>query len=235
MLYEVSIFDAVAREIAELSTLDSKASGFTLAADGNVYLLKNVNENISEVWKFDNFPAGNLSLVNEVTSLNKLESFTSHPNGNLYASDLKNLYEINLTDKTVGILKDYEVEAKGIDFNFFAEKNTEAVSTLKFELLQGITSVEEFSAVPAEYSLKQNYPNPFNPSTTIRFSLPEAGFVRLNVYNSLGEIVETLVSESLTAGVYKSTFKADNLPSGIYIYKIEAGRFVKSSKMILMK
>ncbi len=101
------------------------------------------------------------------------------------------------------------------------------------EIIQSIT-VEE-GTVPEEYSLMQNYPNPFNPSTTIQFSIPAEEFVSLSVFNSLGEKVSTLVSENLNAGTYKFDWNAADLPSGIYFYKLQAGGFVESKKMILMK
>jgi hypothetical protein len=100
-----------------------------------------------------------------------------------------------------------------------------------------ITSVEEINSgsIPNNYSLKQNYPNPFNPSTTIEFGIPESQFVKLAVYNLLGEQVGSLVNENLSAGNYKTTWNADDLPSGIYICKLVTGEFSLSNKMILLK
>lgn len=89
--------------------------------------------------------------------------------------------------------------------------------------------------IPSEYSLEQNYPNPFNPSTTIQFSIPEQSFVKLEVFNALGEKVTTLVSEELNAGSYKYGWNAEGLPSGIYFYKLQADNFVEAKKMILMR
>jgi hypothetical protein len=88
---------------------------------------------------------------------------------------------------------------------------------------------------PGEYTLYQNYPNPFNPSTTIEFTLPNTDFVTLRIYSILGEEVATLVSQRLSAGNYKYDWDASNLSSGIYFYKIEAGDFIQTQKMILMK
>ncbi|MEE9450823.1 MAG: T9SS type A sorting domain-containing protein, partial [Ignavibacteriaceae bacterium] len=81
----------------------------------------------------------------------------------------------------------------------------------------------------------QNYPNPFNPSTTIRFSLPKQTQLKLNLYNMLGELVETIAEGSYEVGNYKVTFNASNLPSGVYIYRIESSDFVQTKKMMLMK
>jgi hypothetical protein len=88
---------------------------------------------------------------------------------------------------------------------------------------------------PTDYVLEQNYPNPFNPSTTIKFGLPEKSDVVITVYNSLGAEVATLVNEVREAGSYEIQFNADNFSSGIYYYKIVAGSFVETKKMILLK
>jgi hypothetical protein len=89
--------------------------------------------------------------------------------------------------------------------------------------------------IPEKFELSQNYPNPFNPFTTIKYSLPESGNVKLNVYNLLGEQVAELVNGFKEAGVHTIKFNAENLISGLYIYKIESNGFVKSKKMTLIK
>jgi hypothetical protein len=91
------------------------------------------------------------------------------------------------------------------------------------------------STLPQNYSLKQNFPNPFNPSTKIKYSIPEMSIVTLTLFNLLGEEVTTLVNEEKTAGNYTVEFNAANLPSGIYFYRIQAGSFVETKKMVLMK
>ncbi len=104
--------------------------------------------------------------------------------------------------------------------------------------LSGVTSVEDednAAVTPTAYRLNQNYPNPFNPTTEISFSLPEAGKVRLDVYNVLGNKVTTLVNGQLNAGSHSITFDASLLPSGIYFYKIQANNFSAIKKMNLLK
>ncbi len=88
---------------------------------------------------------------------------------------------------------------------------------------------------PIEYSLEQNYPNPFNPSTLIKYSIPENGFVILDVYNLLGEKVSSLVNGVQEAGRYEINFDASNLASGIYVYSLKSGSFNSVKKMLLMK
>lgn len=97
------------------------------------------------------------------------------------------------------------------------------------------TSVDEKKSIPASFSLEQNFPNPFNPSTLISFSIPEAMNVKLVVRNSLGQEVQTLVDEFLSAGKYVKTFNAKNLVSGVYYYSLITPKGTLSKKMILAK
>lgn len=98
------------------------------------------------------------------------------------------------------------------------------------------TSVETFdAAIPTDYTLAQNFPNPFNPTTNIRFALPKSGNVKLTVYDAVGREVQTIVNNHLSAGTHTVEFKANNFASGVYLYKIEAGDFVKVNKMLLIK
>lgn len=94
---------------------------------------------------------------------------------------------------------------------------------------------EELSAAPVEFSLDQNYPNPFNPSTTIKYSIPEAGNIELKIYDILGNEVATLVNEVKAPGYYSADFNASALASGVYVYTIRANNFVQTKKMLLMK
>jgi len=110
--------------------------------------------------------------------------------------------------------------------------------------LSQITSVNDnnIGEIPETFSLAQNYPNPFNPSTKIRFSIPsvtlsgvEGSRVQLKVYDVLGNDVATVVNEEKPAGNYEVNFNASQLSSGIYFYKLQAGSFIQTRKMILIK
>jgi hypothetical protein len=101
-----------------------------------------------------------------------------------------------------------------------------------------LTSVEEPSAnrrPPGNFSLEQNYPNPFNPTTTIAFHLPASSFVTLKVFNSAGQEVASLVDRLLPAGNHRTEWNASSVPSGIYCYRIQAGSYSETKKLIVMR
>jgi hypothetical protein len=98
-----------------------------------------------------------------------------------------------------------------------------------------ITGVAQSLEVPAEFSLRQNYPNPFNPATTIAFDLPVHAVVSLKIYNSIGEEVATLVDGEMTPGRYSRVWDAGHVASGIYFYRLSAGEYVQTKKMVLMR
>jgi len=99
-----------------------------------------------------------------------------------------------------------------------------------------VTSVDNLSsAMPQEFHLNQNYPNPFNPSTSIKYAIMSNQFVQLKVYDVLGKEAATLVNEEKSAGTYEVNFNASQLSSGIYFYKLQAGSFISTKKMILIK
>jgi hypothetical protein len=104
--------------------------------------------------------------------------------------------------------------------------------TIRFEV---VTGVEEQRALPIALSLGQNYPNPFNPSTTIKFELPKSSVVKLSILDALGREVSVLVNEKRDAGVHEVKFDAVGLASGVYFYRMQAGSFVKSRKMLVIK
>ncbi|TKJ42444.1 hypothetical protein CEE37_01820 [candidate division LCP-89 bacterium B3_LCP] len=89
--------------------------------------------------------------------------------------------------------------------------------------------------LPEEYALDQNYPNPFNPATNISYSLPQSSYTQLQIYNLRGQLVATVVDGFRNAGYHEVTFDASGLASGLYIYHLQAGDFVDSGKMMLMK
>jgi len=92
--------------------------------------------------------------------------------------------------------------------------------------------------LPLHFELGQNFPNPFNPKTTIIFTVPEKSentLIQLQIFNHLGEKIKLLVDEEKEPGQYKVSFEGDNLPSGIYYYRMIAGEFTQTKKMILLR
>jgi len=123
------------------------------------------------------------------------------------------------TDKTVETGK-YFFRLKQLDFDGRYQYSNE---------------VEVDVTGPLTFALEQNYPNPFNPSTNIKYSVPEAGNVKLSVYNLVGEEVAVLVNELSQSGFFEVSFDASNLPSGTYLYKLQSANSVQTKKMMLLK
>jgi hypothetical protein len=94
---------------------------------------------------------------------------------------------------------------------------------------------ERSDEMPGDYILSNNYPNPFNPATKIKYSIPHSSLVQIRIFDVLGKELETLVNEEKPAGTYELTWNAAALPSGVYFYRIKAGSFIQTRKMILLK
>lgn len=137
-------------------------------------------------------------------------------NGNGTTTEMQSY---SYSDKNL-LTGNYSYRLKQIDFN----GNFEYSNIIEAE----VVAVNKFE-------LAQNYPNPFNPSTKITFSIPQAGNVKLSVYNLLGQDVKTLVNGFTSEGTHTVNFDASNLNSGVYIYKIEANNFTQTRKMTLIK
>ena len=105
--------------------------------------------------------------------------------------------------------------------------------TVKGDILTGVT--QNGTEIPTKYDLYQNYPNPFNPTTRIKFDLPKQSFVSIKLYDITGREVSKLVSQEYNAGSYTVDYNAASLSSGIYFYRIEAGSFVSTKRMMLIK
>ncbi len=104
---------------------------------------------------------------------------------------------------------------------------------LKYDTTVGVEKLAD--EVPQSFVLYQNYPNPFNPSTTIKFALPITSKVKVSIYNSPGQLIETLVDKEMQSGNHEVNFDASRLASGIYFYQLKAGAFIETKKMILLK
>lgn len=137
--------------------------------------------------------------------------------------------------KNVGVIPTDTVKA--LEFLAFSQGlETNNVTRFLDVKIDSIATSNDFDIdIPSVFSLDQNYPNPFNPSSTIQFGLPDESIVRLEVFNLLGQKVADLVNEQMTAGYHAVRFDASALASGIYIYRIQAGSFVQTKKMMLIK
>ncbi|MEJ2105076.1 MAG: T9SS type A sorting domain-containing protein, partial [Ignavibacteriaceae bacterium] len=102
----------------------------------------------------------------------------------------------------------------------------------KYDITAG--SIPE-EVLPSNFVLYQNYPNPFNPATTIKFALPFSSNVKLNVYNALGQLVETLVNKEMESGYHEVNFDGSGLASGVYLYQLQTDNKVFIKKMLLLK
>ncbi|MBN1780566.1 T9SS type A sorting domain-containing protein [bacterium] len=125
----------------------------------------------------------------------------------------------------------------GYHANGYAAITDDGYTLLKsmIEWVTGGGTAVETADAPDQYRLSQNYPNPFNPETSINFNLTKAGQTTVTVFNSLGQTVTELVNDQLPAGSHHVTFRADNLQSGVYYYKIQSGEFSEMKKMLLLK
>lgn len=172
-----------------------------------------------------------------------------------YAADLGRLstYEANVYVAEGGLRMGDNVEATGAFLaesisigrnaklsldSYWMETLLQPVVTVASKVLDELelqNEGDEAIALPTAYGLSQNYPNPFNPTTAIPFSLPEAGHVKLIVYDMLGRVVDTLIDGTVDAGYHAATFNAAAYPSGAYLYRIEAKGFTATYKMMLIK
>ena len=165
----------------------------------------------------------------------------------LSASDLDNKiawYENdgneNFTPHTITIVTDGARSVYAVDVDGDGDIDVLSASFVDDKIAwyenSGSVGVESISnEIPSEFNLNQNYPNPFNPATIIRFSIPEESFVRIKVFNTLGEEITTLINENIVAGNYEVEFDASKLPSGIYFYKLQSETFIETKKMVLLR
>jgi hypothetical protein len=136
------------------------------------------------------------------------------------------------------IFLEYKYYARGIGLVMFVrEIPADQAHTGALVRYDAVTSVEVNNelAVPTGFRLCQNYPNPFNPSTVISYHVASVGKVSLKVFDLLGREVSTLINEVKSAGTYTTTFNAANMPSGVYFYRLQAGSYIETKKLILLR
>lgn len=156
--------------------------------------------------------------------------FLSTNNGDSWVS-----FNEGLTDMSIGYFGNIAINDTDI---FYISKNRSYnfIEVWRRPLSDIITTVAQtIDPLPINYFLSQNYPNPFNPSTKFSYALPNTGMVQIKVFDLLGQEIITLVNEEKIAGNYEVNFNASNLPSGVYLYRIQSGSFMQTRKMILLK
>ena len=155
------------------------------------------------------------------------------------AEDLSNSQTVEMN----GISYPVKVRVENMSISLQDESGKNISSLLKpgEQITIGDNTVNKLTVLsgeiiaPIEYALEQNYPNPFNPSTTIKFSLPEATEVTVTIYNTIGQKVTELVNAKLDAGRYSYQWNASNVATGMYIYELRTDKFVSVKKMLLLK
>ncbi len=260
--YPLSMYDQNLTLIGTaIQTTTSFSRSFEVSSDGNtIYYAGYTNGKVHVYTRADEFSS--FALKDSIMIGAKVESFTWHPTnknqlwmsggsqndlpsppytkGTWYAYDVVQKKVVDSLKWKFAVPTVADERPRALAFSpdgKIAYLGSFGVAGADFiqKVVQGPVSVKEIAELPVGYDLSQNYPNPFNPTTNIKFSIPEEGFVSLKVYNTLGQEVATLLNEFKSAGTYQVDFNASKLSSGMYMYTLNAGKFVISKKMLLMK
>ena len=211
-----------------------------------VYRLDDPTPGGSDMWKFVN-----ANIPNPQHSWNgkpEVRDLAFDMMGNLYAASWGQgvFVNTNPTESWPPAFEQYQLRQEQVSFLAVSSTglvyaNTASGGMVSFEMASSGTSTaieDEPTAedvLPSGFALDQNYPNPFNPVTTIGFALPEAGDVRLSVFDVLGREVSVLVDGYVQAGQHEVTFDAQGLPTGTYVYRLDTGAHATSRTLVLMK
>lgn len=187
-----------------------------------ILTLYKTNSTISGHVNIGGFPATNLELFAIIQDTGFVHTWT----------DFNGDYTFNVSNK----LFNYEIGPMYLPPNYSYYTITAHPGQTNVNFNFNLTNVkQESSEFTTDYSLLPNYPNPFNPRTRITYNLKEASEVQIKIIDILGNEITTLVKEQKSAGTYDVTWNAENLPSGIYFYRLQAGSFVDTRKMILLR
>ncbi|MFA3783804.1 DUF5666 domain-containing protein [Melioribacteraceae bacterium 4301-Me] len=240
-------------------TIDSVGTSFIVVAN----LTINVNQNTVYYNEFDNLVTFDSLMVGQVVEVNYMKINTNEnlatkieiekqPNSfefsGVVVSHSTNKIDfsalsLSYNSSTVFINSLYQpISSSEINMGqslyvWAAETQNGTIQALQVQVLGEVTSVNQGvgNQIPTTFELFQNYPNPFNPSTIISFRLSVGSFVTLKVYDILGREISTLINEYKPAGEYKVRFNAASLPTGVYLYKLNAGTQTSVRKMLLLK
>jgi photosystem II stability/assembly factor-like uncharacterized protein len=206
------------------------------------YIAKTVNGGVT--WVNENLP--NIGVFHEIDGLSLISGniiwgcgdSKGYGNGVLkgilyYTSDGGNNWTYQIPDTSFGIDRYWFIKFVNINTGWAYGSNKGIHTTDGGGFITGIQPSQ--NNIPDRFSLSQNYPNPFNPSTKISYDLPLSGFVKLMIYDVMGKVVQTLVNQKQNAGTYEVNWDASSFPSGVYFYKLQAGDFVETKKLVLIK
>jgi len=155
-------------------------------------------------------------------------------NGGIKRSTNNGLNWYTMSTDSVTNLKHFDfVQYTNIVYGWAVSSDGKVIKLI--DTLAVLTGVNSNNIIPHKFSLEQNYPNPFNPSTEIEFSTQKESLVKLLVYDVLGREIDLLVNENKKAGKYKIIFDGSDYNSGVYFYKLQAGEYTETRKMILLK
>jgi hypothetical protein len=197
----------------------------------DVAIFDNLNDEFEEGWSSLSF-LGFCQIYSEENPWGHFEVPTRIMSFNIHLVENEELMDQMVTD-AIG---------RGLDPRQGSANMGDILGTGSYEinehyatLLFSPVGIDDPAAIPDVYFLSDNYPNPFNAATLIKYGLPEDAFVTIDMYDILGRRVETLVSEPQQAGYHQVTLRADELASGMYFFKMQAGDFAETKKMMLLK
>jgi len=208
---------------SDSSSFGQISNSFDINVDENNDFIVGVRKweesNVGNAWLYFGTTDFNLNRYVEVTTSDSVSSFGGDhiAISENFISKNKNGVAFGITSIMSGLS---EFDRKGYLDIYTYDVTTEVI----YENING-----------NKYKLQENYPNPFNPTTVIEYQIPKESFVNLSVYNALGKKIETLVNEKQKTGKYKTSFTAENLPSGIYLINLTANDYKKTIKSILIK
>lgn len=184
---------------------------------------------------------GTVHWLNPNTGATNSSGFSALPAGEWDPNNspnfrLLNQYAVFWTSTSVGASKARE---RYLAYNKSSCTTFDWYKTLKYSIrcVRNIpaTGIKTNNTIPGQFTLQQNFPNPFNPSTKITYSIPKANFITIRIYDMIGREVQLLVNEFQNRGTYTINFDAEKLSSGIYLYKLQAGKFSTTKKMLLVR
>lgn len=215
---------------ADIRAITTSPNGWIFAATADSGIYRSSDSGNS--WSSCNNDLSNNLFIHSLIITNAGKIFaSSHNNGVFTSTDEGNNWsQINSAlNDSIGFVWSFAIGLNG--YLFAGTYNSGVLKSTNL-----ITKVNNNTIyLPSRYKLFQNYPNPFNPTTTINYSIPKASFVTIKVYDLLGKEVATLVNEVKSIGNYNVEFNASILTSGIYFYRMKAGSFVETKKLILLK